>query len=130
METLKIDIDGCKWLGGEIVLAFLMAKRAWFLKRVRHIRIRFLGVSETARGWHVRISLDCKPEEVPFYQLVFFSDFRREVFNINRNAKWNILFEKKYSVVNGKLFLLGEEKDTWRCRLFRKAWQFWGEWHG
>lgn len=130
METLKIDIDGCKFPGAEVLLGFLMAKRAWFLRRVHKRRVRFLGVCETTRGWHVKLAMQCKRGEVPFYQLVFFSDYKREIFNLKRGNDWNVFFACKYRLKGGSLNLVGKETHSWRCRLFEKAWQFWGEWHG
>lgn len=113
--NIKIDLDGkaYKRRFSEI------AKRLVFLKRVLNVPKFTIEEKETKHGYHivVKFSSDLKLDnkDIVILQLILMSDWKREVFNwlrvIGNLTNWNVLFNKKYRLVNNKLKEISTESN-------------------
>ena len=75
------------------------------------------AIKKTKKGWHMEIPLkkDLPDFIIGYLQALMDSDYKRETFNLIRilsktEYTWNILFNKKYRMKNGKLKLVSKEQ--------------------
>lgn len=110
--TLKLDIDSkSKRVKSEI------AKRMVFLQKFLGNKSFKIKEVETKKGYHIEITfkpkIDLDDKDLVFMQLLLLSDWKRELLNwvrVKNNLKnWNVLFNKKFRMKNGKLKLVSEE---------------------
>jgi len=111
---LKLDIDGS--LGPRKMLE--IGKRFMVVRTLLGAKLKDVKQVKTKNGFHVYIRFETNVElddkDIVFLQLLLLSDWRREIFNWRRVKsnlkKWNVLFKKKYKVVNGELKEVSKEE--------------------
>ena len=111
MTLLKLDID--KKFNKKTLKEFITGLKS--LMYISDFRYKKIEVYETIKGYHIYIDLDnfLSDLEICFYQLYLLSDRNRELYNLrrvlNNDKNFNVLFDKKYIVKDGKVELRSYE---------------------
>lgn len=122
----KIGEYSDKFLARAKAVFWEIGRRLKFLEEILDIEIEEVKIRETRKGFHVYITTSepfkPEPEFIVAVQLILMSDWKREVFNLDRIVKgrklgnldkmnWNVLFSVK--VQNGEL--TSKEEKTPLC---------------
>jgi len=117
-----------KFLNRAKAVFWEIGRRLRLLEEVLGIVVKEVKIRETKKGFHVYITTEepfkPEPEFIVAVQLILMSDWKREMFNLERiirgrklgnldKMNWNVLFSVKTE--NGKL--LSKEEKTPLCNI-------------